>query len=92
MLPSQRSALITRTMAAINHQIAAEHGRRQMPSETCPDLTDLFRRHERPDTSLFFDPPLHPTAEARARIAATMKPVIACLPGDTPCPPHPRSA
>ena len=94
VLPSERSAWITRTTAAINHRLAARYGHGRVGWVTYLDLTGLFLRHGRLDTSLFLDPrlhppapPLHPTAPAQARMAAAMEPVLARLLGDRPRPP-----
>lgn len=89
VLPSDRSAWITRTTAAINRNLAATYGAGRVSGVTYLDLTGLFIQHGRLDRSLFLDPrltppapPLHPTAEAQARMAAAMEPVLARLLGD----------
>ena len=94
VLPSQRSAWITRTTAAINARLAVAYGAGRVDGVTYLDPTALFLRHGRLDTTLFLDPhlrppapPLHPTAQAQARMAAAMEPVIARLLGDRPRPP-----
>jgi len=94
VLPSDRSAWITRTTAAINRNLATVYGHGRVDGVTWLDLTGLFLKHGRLDRSLFLDPrltppapPLHPTAQAQARMAAAMEPVLARLLGDRPRPP-----
>jgi lysophospholipase L1-like esterase len=91
VLPSVRSPWITRTTAAINRALAATYGHGQVAGVTWLDLTGLFLRHGRVDPTLFLDPrltppapPLHPTAQTQARMAAAMEPVLARLLGDRP--------
>ena len=98
VLPSARSAWITRTTAAINRRLAEIYGQGRVDGVTYLDLTGLFLRDGRLDRSLFLDPhltppapPLHPTAEAQARMAAAMEPVLARLLGDRARPPMPAA-
>lgn len=91
VLPSVRSPWITRTTAAINRTLAATYGHGHVAGVTWLDLTGLFLRHGRVDPALFLDPrltppapPLHPTAQTQARMAAAMEPVLARLLGDRP--------
>ena len=94
VLPSDRSAWITRTTHQINRVLAARYGKGRVPYVTFLDLNRLFYRHGKLDLALFLDPhlhppapPLHPTAAAQAAMAAAMEPVLARLLGDRPRPP-----
>jgi lysophospholipase L1-like esterase len=89
VLPSQRSAWITQTTAEINRMLDAKYGEQKVKDVTYLDLTYLFMRNGKLDTSMFQDPkehpprpPLHPDAAAQARMAAAMEPTLTRLMGD----------
>jgi lysophospholipase L1-like esterase len=91
VLPSIRSPWITETTTAINQRLAELYGNGRVDHVIYMDLTRLFLRHGRVDRSLYLDPhlqppapPLHPTAQAQATMAAAMEPVLARLMGDQP--------
>ena len=88
MLPSIRSKYVTRTTSEINRALAARYpaGR---PGVTYMDVTALFMREGEVDRTQFLDdqltppdPPLHPTAQAQARIAEAIEPTLAAMLGD----------
>ena len=89
VLPSERSAWITRTTAEINRMLAERYGRHQVAAVTFLDVTKVFMRDGRLDTGLFLDPemrppeaPLHPDPEGAALMAAAMEPTLAAMLGD----------
>lgn len=82
VLPSIRSAWVDRNTAALDAGLAA--ALRGRPMVTYVDAGSIFRTDGRVDPSRFLDPylvppdpPLHPTAQAQARIAALIAPVLA---------------
>ncbi len=88
VLPSERSAWATQTTAEINRALAARYANRP-DLVTYLDFGGLFMKDGALDRSAFYDPklrppdpPLHPTAETQARMAAAMEPTIARLMGD----------
>jgi lysophospholipase L1-like esterase len=89
VLPSDRSAWATETTAAINHALAAKYTNNQ--DVTFLDVGHVFMRDGKLDRDLFEDlrldppqPPLHPTAQGQALMAAAMEPTLAALLGDRP--------
>ena len=87
VLPSERSAWVDETTAAINHGLAERYG--QGGDVTFQDVTNVFMRDGRLDRGAFFDgylappdPLLHPTAQAQARLSAAIEPNLARLMGD----------
>jgi len=87
VLPSDRSAWATETTRAINRMLAKRY--------TAPggvaflDVTHVFMRDGRLDRELFYDPklsppepPLHPTAQGQAMLAAAIEPALAAMLGD----------
>ncbi len=89
VLPSDRSAWVDETTAAINAGLAARYGQGDQPVYL--DVSPVFLRQGRLDHGLFYDPrmtpprpALHPTAEGMARMAAMMEPRLAALLGDRP--------
>ncbi|MGA3401459.1 MAG: GDSL-type esterase/lipase family protein [Acetobacteraceae bacterium] len=87
ILPSQRSDWVTETALAVNRRLAQEypHG----GAVTFLDVGHVFMRGDKLDRDLFFDPrhtppdpPLHPTAQGQALLAAAMEPTLAALLGD----------
>ncbi|MBO0710237.1 MAG: hypothetical protein J2P47_03035 [Acetobacteraceae bacterium] len=87
VLPSEHSAWATETALAINRMLAKRYG--QGSAITYVDVTSIFMKDGRLDRSLFLDPllsppdpPLHPTAEGQARMAAAIEPTLATLLGD----------
>lgn len=91
ILPSQRSAWITATTTQINAALAAQYGAGAVPGVTYIDAGPLFMRSGVADPEDFLDPkltppdpPLHPTPEAQARMAAAIEPTLSRLLGDRP--------
>ena len=89
VLPSERSAWVTRTTEQINRMLAARYKRD--PTVRFLDLTSLFMSDGELNRSLFLDPrlkppdpPLHPTAQGQAMMAKAMEPVLAKMLGDQP--------
>ena len=89
VLPSIRSKYVTRTTEEINRGLAQRFGAGAVPGVTFVDLTNLFLREGQVDRTQFLDdnlqppdPPLHPTAQAQAHIAAAIEPTVAGLLGD----------
>jgi len=92
VLPSERSAWVSETTAEINRALAQRFGQASGPSGgdvTYLDLTSVFMRDGRLDRDLFLDPkmspprpPLHPSPEGQARMAAAIEPTLARLLGD----------
>lgn len=89
MLPSERSAWITRTTAEVNHMLAAKY--QESPSVTYLDLSALFLRDGVVNRDLYYDPkltppdpPLHPTAQGMTMLAKAMEPVLATMLNDRP--------
>jgi lysophospholipase L1-like esterase len=91
VLPSIRSAWISATTKEINAGLAARYGVGKMPGVTYVDVTGLFEHGGVVDATLFLDPlltppapPLHPTAQTQARMAAAIEPALAAILGDRP--------
>ena len=89
VLPSDRSAWVDETTAAINRGLAERYGHGQDPAVTYVDVTPVFLRDGRLDRAAFLDgyltppdPLLHPTAQAQARMSEAMEPTLARLMGD----------
>jgi lysophospholipase L1-like esterase len=87
VLPSERSGWVTQTTLEVNRALAERypHG----GEITFLDIGHVFMRNGRLDRGLFLDPlltppapPLHPTAEGQARMAAAIEPTLAGLLGD----------
>ena len=90
ILPSARSEWATETTRTVNAGLAARYGHDAVAGVTYMDLTPLFMKNGRLDTSLFLDPlltppepPLHPTPEGMARMAQAMEPALRSLLGET---------
>ena len=91
VLPSERSAWVDETTAAINAGLAARYGHGQDPAVTYLDVTNLFMQGGKLDRAAFLDayltppdPLLHPTAQAQERLSAAIEPTLARLMGDRP--------
>lgn len=91
VLPSIRSAWITATTGKINAGLAARFGGGGVRGVTYVDVTGLFEHGGVVDASLYLDPhlkppqpPLHPIAQAQARMAAAIEPAVAAMLGDKP--------
>jgi len=89
VLPSERSDWATRTTLEVNRTLATRYGRGGVLGVTFLDVGAVFMRGGALDRSLFLDPllqppepPLHPTAEGQARMAAAIEPTLAALLGD----------
>lgn len=89
VLPSERSDWVTETTHAINRTLQAKYARD--PVVTFLDTGHVFMKNGRFDRDLFYDPklhppapPLHPSPEGQALMAAAMEPNLAALMGDKP--------
>jgi lysophospholipase L1-like esterase len=87
ILPSDRSEWATETTMAVNRMLASRYG--HVEGVTFIDVLPIFMRDGRLDRDMFYDPkqtppapPLHPTAQAQARIAETIEPTLAVMLGD----------
>jgi lysophospholipase L1-like esterase len=87
ILPSERSDWVTQTTNEVNRGLAGRYVAH--PYVTYVDVTGLFLKDGHFDRGQFLDPylrppdpPLHPTAQAQAQMAAVIEPVIAGLLGD----------
>jgi lysophospholipase L1-like esterase len=89
VLPSIRSAWASETTGKINRALAEIYGGGLVPGVVYRDVGGVFMRAGKVDAEAFYDPlltppepPLHPTAQAQARMAAAYEPVLAELLGD----------
>ncbi len=89
VLPSERSEWATATTWTINRGLEDRYARD--PTVTFLDVGHVFMRDGALNRDLFFDPklrppepPLHPSAQGQALMAAAMEPVLAALLGDKP--------
>jgi lysophospholipase L1-like esterase len=87
VLPSERSDWVTETTATINQALSQKYA--HDPIVTYMDVGHVFMKDGRLDRDLYYDPkltppdpPLHPTAQGQALMAAAMEPVLAGLLGD----------
>jgi lysophospholipase L1-like esterase len=87
VLPSDRSAWVTETTAAINRGLAAKYG--HSGDVTYLDVGHVFMQGNRLNRDLFADPkmtppraPLHPSAQGQALMSQAMEPTLATLLGD----------
>jgi len=87
VLPSERSAWVDETTAAINRGLAERYG--HGGEVTYLDVTPVFMKDGHLDRSAFLDgyltppdPLLHPTAQAQARLSAFIEPTLSRLMGD----------
>jgi lysophospholipase L1-like esterase len=88
VLPSIRSAWVTQNTARLNERLASQI-RAGRPYVTYRDVGGLFLTDGHVDANRFLDPdlqppdpPLHPTAQSQARIAAAIEPDVAAMLGD----------
>ena len=97
ILPSVRSKYVTKTSQAVNRELALryapgnEAGAEGGGRVVFTDLSALFGRDGQVDRTQFYDdqldppdPPLHPTAQAQARMAEAIEPTLAAMLGDQP--------
>jgi lysophospholipase L1-like esterase len=89
VLPSERSAWASETTVAINRALAARYGDGTGGDVHFIDVTPVFAPGGRFDGALFYDrlltppdPPLHPTADGQAKLAAAIEPMLAAMLGD----------
>ena len=89
VLPSERSAWVDDTTAAINRSLFDRYGHGEDPAVTYVDVTGLFLRDGRLDRAAFLDgyltppdPLLHPTAQTQLRMSQAIEPTLAGLMGD----------
>jgi lysophospholipase L1-like esterase len=83
VLPSIRSPWATQTTASINAALAEHFGQGRVSFVTYLDVSSVFLRDGKPDPEKFLDPrlvppepPLHPTAQAQADMAAAIEPTL----------------
>jgi lysophospholipase L1-like esterase len=86
VLPSVRSAWVDENTATLNRMLAERF--RQGGEVTYADVSSFFRRNGAVDTEAFYDgklsppePALHPTAQAHARVAEYLAPILGRLMG-----------
>ena len=91
VLPAIRSAYATRTTELINQGLRQRYASEATPGVTYLDVTSLFMRDGQVDRTQFLDdrldppdPPLHPTAQAQARLAEAIEPTLSSMLGDRP--------
>ena len=89
VLPSIRSAWVDGNTASLNAALAGRYGGGADSLVTYQDLSGLFLKNGRVDPNCFFDPrlvppepPIHPTAQTQARMAAAIEPAVSRLLGD----------
>ncbi len=89
VLPSDRSAWITQTTAEINRMLAERYGDHRVAWVNYVNVTPVFMKDGRLDTSLFFDPKmtppapaLHPDPQGQAAMAAALEPSLSAILGD----------
>lgn len=89
ILPSVRSKWVSQTTEAVNRELAVRYASGE--TATFMDLSGLFMRDGQVDRTQFYDdqlqppdPPLHPTAQAHARMAQAIEPTLAAMLGDRP--------
>jgi lysophospholipase L1-like esterase len=89
VLPSERSDWVSQATAEINRGLAARY--RGNGEVTYLDIGSVFMKDGKLNRELFYDPkltppapPLHPTAEGQALMAAAIEPTLAALLGDRP--------
>lgn len=89
VLPSIRNAWVDAQTAALNAALARRFADRR--DAIFLDLGDVLRSHGQVDPARFLDPhlnppdpPLHPSAQAQAALAAALEPSLAALLGDAP--------
>jgi len=92
VLPSIRNAWVDANTATLNAALAARY--KGSAEVTFLDAGALFRKHGAVDPTRFMDPhlsppdpPLHPSAQAQADLAAFIEPTLAAMLGDHPRPP-----
>lgn len=88
VLPSVRSAWVTRTTEEVNHGLASRYGAGSA-DVTYMDLGGLFMRDGQVDRTAFYDDmltppdqPLHPSVAAQTRMAEAIEPTLAAMLGD----------
>ena len=99
ILPSVRSKYVTKTSQKVNRELAARYApgsdenaeQAGLGRVTFMDLAALFLQDGQVDRTQFYDdqleppdPPLHPTAQAQARMAEAIEPTLAAMLGDRP--------
>jgi lysophospholipase L1-like esterase len=89
VLPSGRSAWASQTTSEMNRALMAKYANHAVANVTFQDVTSVFLRDGAFDRTQFYDtlltppePPLHPTAQAQARLAVAIEPTLAALLGD----------
>jgi lysophospholipase L1-like esterase len=89
VLPSIRSAWVDENTVALNRALASRYGGGADRLVIYKDLASLFLKDGKVDAARFLDghltppdPPLHPSAEAQARMAEAIEPVVSRSLGD----------
>jgi len=89
VLPSERSDWVTETTQTINQALGEKY--RGDTAATFVDVSGVFMKNGRLDRDLYYDPklnppdpPLHPTAQGQALMAAAIEPALSGLMGDKP--------
>jgi lysophospholipase L1-like esterase len=87
VLPSDRTDWATETTVAINRALAKQYA--HVDGVTYMDVSSIFMHDGKLDRGMFYDPketppdpPLHPTAQALAKIAEAIEPTLAAMLGD----------
>lgn len=91
ILPSIRNDYVTRTTIRVNRELELRYGNGRLPGVTYMDVTGLFLKNGAVDPAMFMDinytppaPPLHPSPQAMAALAAAIEPALAQMLGDRP--------
>jgi lysophospholipase L1-like esterase len=89
VLPCIRGPWVAQNTVQLNHALAERY--RDGRDVSFIDVSNLFTTHGGVDETKFLDPhltppdpPLHPTAQTMAQIAAAIEPALAGMLGDTP--------
>jgi peptidoglycan/LPS O-acetylase OafA/YrhL/lysophospholipase L1-like esterase len=91
ILPSLCDEATTAATRAVNAALAGRYGSAAVPGVIYTDVSSVFERDGAADPSLYYDPlltppepPVHPSPEGQARMAAAIEPLVSRLLGDTP--------
>jgi len=89
ILPSVRNAWASQTTTEVNAALAKRYGAGREAMVTYRDVGHVLERGGRADPALFYDPnlsppepPLHPSPEGMARVAAAIEADLAAMLGD----------
>lgn len=91
VLPAVRGKWVARNTAELDRAMAERWGAGRVEGVTFVEVSGLFMKDGAVDRSQFLDdfltppdPPLHPTAQAQARLAEAIEPAVAALLGERP--------